>query len=372
MAEQTTTWGLVFSSGRLRLRAREHARVGDHAAAARALQAVLDAAPEDLEATLRLALHYVRSGQTVMAARTYLHAAEVYARLGQRRRALALFDRACKVDPLQVTAPRSNTWALAVGGEQAQHRLCALAHLHRIQSRQTSGLALLRLAADVRPEDISTLRQLLDAETRHGDRAAVQARMQATAETLKRRGRSIELLALTRLLLEWFPRNLFALHTLAHGLIAKGESKRALPLLLALQGREPSNPDTLLRLARIHASLGDRVQALAALERFVWVRAAAGEREAAEAIEAVMTRAQSWMSKDPLWQRELIDLGFGAPTARSLDLGGATLTVLPGSPPPPPLSSIVRGATRSAPVARALTIPGNRRQAVASGEVFVH
>lgn len=371
MAERTVTQRLVFSSGRLRLRAREHARVGDHAAAARALQAVIDAAPEDLQATLRLALHYLRSGQTVMAARTYLHGAEVYARLGQRRRALTLFDRACKVDPLQVTAPRCNIWALAVADEQAQRRLCALAHLHRIQSRQQSSLALLRLAADVRPEDIPTLRLLVDAEIRAGDRAAVQARLQATAETLKQRGRTIELLQLARLLLDRFPRNLFALHTLAYGLIAKGESKRALPLLLALQGREPSNPDTLLRLARIHASLGDRVQALVALERFVWVRASAGQRDAAEVIEAALTGAQSWMPKDPVWQCELIELGFGAPTAPSLDLGGATLTVLPGTPPPPPLASIPRDAPRAIRVQQALTIPVNRRHATASGEVFV-
>lgn len=372
MAEATDTRGLVFSSGRLRLRAREHARVGDHAAAARALQAVIDTAPHDLPATLRLALHYLRSGQTVMAARTYLHGAEIYARSGQRRRALTLFDRACKVDPLQVTAPRCNTWALAVGDEHAQRRLCALAHLHGSQSRHDSALALLRLAADVRPEDADTLRQLLDVEMRHGDRAAVQARLQATAQTLQQRGRTIELLVLARLLLDQFPRNLFALHTLAYGLIAKGESERALPLLLALQGREPGNPQTLLRLARIHASLGDRVQALAALERFVWVRAAAGQRDAAEAIEAVLTGAQSWMPRDPIWQCELIELGFGAPTAASLDLGGATLTVLPGTPPPPPLSSIPRDTPRAIRVPRVLTIPRNRRRATASGEVHVH
>lgn len=371
MAGQTIGQGLVFSAGRLRLRAREHARVGDHAAAARALQAVIDAAPDDLQATLRLALHYLRSGQTVLAARTYLHAAEVYARLGQRRRALALFDRACKLDPLQVTAARCHTWAFALGDEHAQRRLCALAHLHRIHSRQRSGLALLRLAADVRPEDTSTLRQLLDAELRHGDRAAVQARLQATAESLKRRGRTIELLAMARLLLDRFPRNLFALHTLAYGLIAKGESERALPLLLALQRREPSNPDTLLRLARIHAGLGDRVQALAALERFVWVRASAGQRDAAEVIEAVLSSAQSWMPKDPVWQYELIDLGFGAPTAASLDLGGATLTVLPGTPPPPPLASLPEDAPRAIRVPQALTLPRNRRHAAASGEVYV-
>ncbi len=328
-------------------------------------------APEDLQATLPLALHYLRSGQTVMAARTYLHAAEIYARLGQRRRALTLFDRACTLDPLQVTAPRCNTWALAVGDEQAQRRLCALAHLHRTQNRQQSGLGLLRLAADVRPEDLSTLRLLLDAELRHGDRAAVQDRLQATAETLKQRGRTIQLLQLAQLLLDRFPRNLFALHTLAHGLIAKGESRRALPLLLALQGREPSNPDTLLRLARIHASLGERVQALAALERFVWVRSATGQHDAAEVIEAVLTGAQSWMPSDPVWQCELIELGFGAPTAPSLDLGGATLTVLPGTPPPPPLASIPHDSPQAICVHHALTTPSNRKHATASGEVHV-
>ena len=364
---------LVFSTGRLRLRAREHARVGDHASAARALQAVVDRTPEDLEATLRLALHYLRSEQTVGAARTYLHAAEIYARLGQHNRALALFERASQVDPLQITAPRCEIWAKAVGSEDAQRRLCALAHLHRVQGRGPSALALLRLAADMRPEDLSTLRLLVDAELRDGDREAAQARLQSTAETLQRRGRTVDLLRVTQLLLDRFPRNLFALRTLAHAFIAKGEAARALPLLLALQGREPGNPDTLLRLARIHAGLGDRVSALTALERFVWVRAASGDRDAADVIEAVLTGAQAWAPEDPIWQRELIDLGFGAPTAPSLDLGGAVLTVLPGTPPPPPLCAVPRDAPRSIPVrCLQLTMPAERRSAMASGELFVH
>ena len=364
---------LVFSTGRLRLRAREHARIGDHASAARALQAVVDRTPEDLEATLRLALHYLRSEQTVGAARTYLHAAEIYARLGQHNRALTLFDRASGVDPLQVTAPRCEIWAKAVCGEEAQRRLCALARLHLMQSRPTTALALLRLAADIRPEDHSTLQLLIDTEIRHGDRDAIQTRLQATAASLQQRGRTADLLRVAQLLLDRFPRNLYALRTLTHAFIAKGEAKRALPLLLALQGREPGNPDTLLRLARIHAGLGDRVSALAALERFVWVRASTGDHDAAGVIEAVLTGAQAWASGDPIWQRELIDLGFGAPTAPSLDLGGAVLTVLPGTPPPPPLSALPRDVPRSIPV-RCLhvTTPAERQSSMASGELFVH
>jgi|GEM_PF-1831231 len=372
MADKNTR-SLVFSTGRLRLRAREHARVGDHAAAARALQAVVDASPEDLEATLRLALHYVRSEQSVMAARTYLHGAEIYARLGQRRRALALFDRATGVDPLQVTAARARTWALALGGEETPRRLCALAQLHALQARHDSRVALLRLAADTRPDDLPTLRLLVDAELHHGSPSAVQQRLQDVAETLGQRGRKPDQLAVAALLLERFPRNLFALRTLAAGYVAQGETRRALPLLLALQGREPSNPDTLLRLARIQAGRGDRVQALAALERFVWVRASSGDRDASDVIEAVLTRAQSWSPKDPIWQRELIDLGFGAPTAPALDLGGAVLTVLPGTPPPPPLASIPRDTPRSIPVRRLhVTVPTTRRRATAVGEVVVH
>lgn len=372
MADDTKR-GLVFSTGRLRLRAREHARVGDHAAAARALQRVVDSSPDDLEATLRLALHYVRSEQIVSAARTYLHAAETYARLGQRNRALALFDRATQVDPLQVTAPRSSIWAMALGSEEAQRRLCALAHLHRVQGRRDGALALLRLAADARPDDVPTLTQLLDAEVRDGDRKAIQARLQATAETLQRRGRTVDQLRVAQLMLDKFPRNLFALRTLALGFIAKGEVERALPLLLALQRREPGNPDTLLRLARIHAGLGDRVQALAALERFVWVRASSGDRDASGVIESVLTRAQAWAPSDRVWQRELIDLGFGAPTAPSLDLGGAVLTVLPGTPPPPPLTAVPRDTPRSIPIPRLrLTMPTERQRATASGEVVVH
>lgn len=363
----------MFSTGRLRLRAREHARVGDHAAAARAYQAVVDSSPDDLEATLRLALHYVRSEQIVSAARTYLLAAETYARLGQRTRALAVFDRATDLDPLQVTARRCSIWAMALGSEEAQRRLCALAHLHRLQGRSDSALALLRLAADARPDDVPTLEMLLDAEIRDGDRDAAQTRLQATVETLRRRGRTIDQLRIAQLMLDRFPRNLFALRTLAQGFIAKGEGRRALPLLLALQRREPGNADTLLRLARIHAGLGDRVQALAALERFVWVRASSGERDAADVIEAVLTQAQAWAPGDRVWQRELIDLGFGAPTAPSLDLGGAVLTVLPGTPPPPPLTAVPRDSPRSIPIPRLrLTMPVERQTAVASGEVVVH
>ncbi|MCR9163493.1 MAG: tetratricopeptide repeat protein [Nannocystaceae bacterium] len=367
-----TKRGLVFSTARLRLRAREHARVGDHAAAARALQRVIDCRPDDLEATLRLALHYIRSEQIVSAARTYLHAAEIYARLGQQGRALALFDRATQVDPLQATASRCAVWAMALGSEPAGRRLCSLAHLHRIQGRKDSALALLRLAADARPDDIPTLARLLDAEVRDGDREDVQVRLRATIETLQRRGRTVDQLRVAQLLLDRFPRNLFALRTLSLAFVAKGEAERALPLLLALQRREPGNADTLLRLARIHVGLGDRVQALAALERFVWVRASSGDRDAGEVIESVLTRAQSWAPGDRVWQRELIDLGFGAPTAPALDLGGAVLTVLPGTPPPPPLTMVPRDTPRSISIPRPrLTLPAQRRRAVASGELVV-
>ena len=184
MADDTRR-GLVFSTGRLRLRAREHARVGDHAAAARAYQAVVDSSPDDLEATLRLALHYVRSEQIVSAARTYLLAAETYARLGQRTRALAVFDRATDLDPLQVTARRCSIWAMALGSEEAQRRLCALAHLHRLQGRSDSALALLRLAADARPDDVPTLEMLLDAEPQasHGILGSYQ---RASAEAVRK------------------------------------------------------------------------------------------------------------------------------------------------------------------------------------------
>ncbi len=364
MRNGETAKGLVFATCRLRLRAREHARVGDHGAAARALQAVLDRRPEDLEVALRLALHYSRSEQPVQAARTYLHAAEIYARKGQKRRALALFEQSAKVAPLEVTAARACTWAHALG-TASQASLCALAHLHRVQGRRDSGLALLELAVDVDPTDLPTLRQLVDIDIRRGERQLAEDRLQAAATVLRRQGRTRALLEMAQTLLERFPRNLFALRTLAHVHLGRGEGPRALPHLLALQKREPGNPDTLLQLARIHAGVGDRVQALAALERFIWVRSALGDANASEAIEAALTRAQGWIRNDAVWHRELIDLGFGAATTSRMDVGGAEVTMLPGTPPPPPLSIVPRSQIAE------IAVPQQPANTAVSGELIV-
>lgn len=371
MYDGETAKSLVFATGRLRLRAREHARVGDHGAAARALQAVLDRSPDDLEVALRLALHYSRSEQTVQAARTYLHAAEIYARKGQKRRALALFDQATKVAPLKVTADRARTWAFALGAS-CQGSLCALAHLHRVQGRRESGLALFELAVDVEPTHLATLRQLVDIEIRTDRRAVAERRLQDAATTLRRQGRTRALLEMAQTLLDRFPRNLFALRTLAHVHLSRGEANRALPHLLAMQKREPGNPDTLLELARIHAGAGERVQALAALERFIWVRSALGDRSASDVIEAALTRAQGWVIGDAVWQRELIELGFGATTHRRLDIGGAELTLLPGTPPPPPLSIVPRSSAAPIEVRPVLSAaPRDRARASAAGVLHV-
>lgn len=336
MAIQDSNPRLLFTTARLRLRARSHARVGDHGAAARALQAALDGQPDDLETALRLALHYVRSEQRVLAARTYLRAAEIYARKGQRLRAMKLFDQACKFDPLQVDASRIAIWARALGSEITP-RLLSLGQLLVAAKRVEQAAEILRLGAEVAPFDLAVLRPLVGLEISLGEGDLAQQRLSERIEQLTALGRTAPLRAIAKLMVSRFPRNVLGLSTLAKIYLQRGEARRALPLLLAQERREPGNPQTLHLLAKIHAGLGERDRALAALERFVWVRSAAGDRDAATSIEKVLSAAHAWVV-DAQWQTDLLELGFGSATASRMDLGGAELTELPMQPPPTPLS----------------------------------
>src|SRR5688500_9534728 len=115
----TGTRPLSFIADGVRDRAAELARAGRHREAAQELALLASLSPRDLRTWLQLAFARTRAGQGSAAAEAYLHAAGIYAKRGQGRRALILIRRALELDAGCGTPARLDPLVVALGSTVA-------------------------------------------------------------------------------------------------------------------------------------------------------------------------------------------------------------------------------------------------------------
>lgn len=350
---------LSFLTDSIRERAQRLYAEGNHAAAAVEYQVLVDVAPSDVHAGLRLAHLLAAAGHTGRAADEYLRLAGIHAQLGHDRRAMTFTLRALQLDPSR--AVRERLAPLMAGLGRAAAVICEqVSRMHLMAGRLAEARDVLRLLVEADPTQLARRMRLAELDLAQGRTAEAMAELRIVADGLRSHGRTEELVRVLEMMHAHGGPDEAVLRELAAVYVRCGQPRSALPKLEALHRLAPTDRVALERLARVHAMLGRLELCKRLLERLAELVEEQADRGE---LRAMLQRAASW-SAEASFQQALEDLGV-----RCLRPGGVSMPE-PRTPlrPTPPRTGARR---RSAPPPLPRWTRRAGRPTAASGELHV-
>lgn len=304
---------LTFTTTPIWERATRLAAEGQHEAAASEYQVLSDIDPQDVKASLKLAHHLVAAGRHARAADEYLRLGGVYARLGHPRRAMTVTLRALRLESSRVVTQRLAPVVAGLGPSATA--LCEqVSRVHILSGRHEQARDVLRLLVQSDPTALSRRLRLAELDLAEGRITEAIAELRIVADGLRSQGRTQELVRVLEMMHAHGGPDEAVLRELATVYIRCGQPRRARGKLEVLHRIAPQDRETVERLARIYASLGQLELTLRLLDRLAVL---IDEQVDRGELRAMLSRAASWCS-DASYQRALEDLGM-----RSLRPGGA-------------------------------------------------
>jgi tetratricopeptide (TPR) repeat protein len=289
--------------------------------AAQLYVAALEHDPSKFAIRMQLAECLVVLGQADHAAEHYLVVAQAYAARGHQQECLAICERILAIAPQAFVYMSVGPMVRRIG--RAARPVCArAAEAHLAAGRQTDGLQILRLGAELDPHNPDVRRQLARIYlARHMKREAVEALLDAGNLLLQAR-RYDDYVQVAAQILALEPGELDTLRDLPRVYLELRRPHEAVHMLGQLTKASPGDIVGYELLAQAFALIGRLDKCLSVLERLVEQLGATGQADKADAI---LNHARYWRPTD---------MGF----LRSLKR-----IVIP-RPPPPAERSAVRPA----------------------------
>lgn len=269
--------------------------------AAQLYAAALEQDPSKFAIRMQLAECLVYVGQTDQAAEQYLMVAQAYAARGRQQECLALCDRILAVAPHAFVYMSVGPMVRRIG--RHARPLCArAAEAHLAAGRQTDGLQMLRLGAELDPHNLDVRRQLARIyQARHMKREAVETLLDA-GNLLLQAKRYDEYVQVAEQILALEPRDIDTLRDLPRVYLELRKPHEAVRMLGVLTKVSPGDIVGYEILAQAFALIGRNDKALSVLERLVEELGATGQADKADAI---LNHARYWRPTDVGFLRSL-------------------------------------------------------------------
>lgn len=269
--------------------------------AAQLYGAALEQDPGKFAIRMQLAECLVALGQAEPAAEQYLMVAQAYAARGRHNECLAICERVLS------TAPHAFVY-MSVGpmvrriGRQARPVCARAAEAHLVAGRQTDGLQMLRLGAELDPHNAEVRRQLARIyQARHMKREAVEVLCDA-GNLLLQAKRFEDYVQVAEQILTLEPRDIETLRDLPRVYLELRKPQEAVRALGRLTKVSPGDISGYETLAQAFALIGRIDKALSVLERLVEELGATGQADKADAI---LNHARYWRPTDLGFLRSL-------------------------------------------------------------------
>lgn len=279
--------------------------------AAQLYGAALEQDPSKFAIRMQLAECLAVLGQADQAAEQYLMVAQAYAARGRQQECLAICER------VLVVAPHAFVY-MTVGpmvrriGRQARPICARAAEAHLAAGRQTDGLQMLRLGAELDPHNPDVRRQLARIyQARHMKREAVEALADA-ANLLLQAKRYDEYVEVAEQILTLEPRELETLRDLPRVYLELRKPHDAVRTLGRLTKVSPGDIIGYEILAQAFALIGRVDKSLSVLERLVEELGATGQADKADAI---LNHARYWRPTDVGFLRSIKRMEIPRPAA---------------------------------------------------------
>lgn len=281
--------------------------------AAQLYAAALEQDPSKFAIRMQLAECLAVLGQADQAAEQYLMVAQAYAARGRQQECLAICER------VLVIAPHAFVY-MTVGpmvrriGRQARPICARAAEAHLGAGRQTDGLQMLRLGAELDPHNPDVRRQLARIyQARHMQREAVEALSDA-ANLLLQAKRYDDYVEVAEQILTLEPRDLETLRDLPRVYLELRRPHDAVRTLGRLTKASPGDIIGYEILAQAFALIGRVDKSLSVLERLVEELGATGQADKADAI---LNHARYWRPTDVGFLRSIKRMEIPRPAAPS-------------------------------------------------------
>lgn len=283
--------------------------------------AALDQDPAKYAIRMQLAECLVYLGQVEQAAEQYLMLAQAYAARGRHQECLAICERILHVAPQTFVYMSVGPMIRRIG--RHARPLCAkAAELHLGAGRQTDGLQILRLGAELDPHNPDVRRTLARIYlSRHMKREAVEALVDA-GTLLVQAKRHDDYVEVAKQILELAPQDIDTLRELPRVYLELSRPHEAVRALGALTKASPGDIAGYEILAQAFAVIGRTDKALSVIERLVEQLGATGQQDKADAI---LNHAKYWRPTD---------IGF-LHSLKKIEIP-RTKPATPSAPPPPP------------------------------------
>ncbi len=269
--------------------------------AAQLYGAALEQDPSKFAIRMQLAECLVALGQTEPAAEQYLMVSQAYAARGRHHECLAICERVLSIAPHAFVYMSVGPMVRRIG-RQARPVCARAAEAHLSAGRQTDGLQMLRLGAELDPHNPEVRRQLARIyQARHMKREAVEALTDA-GNLLIQAKRYDDYVQVAEQILELEPRDLETLRDLPRVYLELRKPHEAVRTLGRLTKVSPGDIAGYETLAQAFAFVGRNDKALSVLERLVEQLGATGQADKADAI---LNHARYWRPTDLGFLRSL-------------------------------------------------------------------
>jgi len=257
-------------------------------------RASLDQDPSKFAVRMQLAECLAYLGQPDQATENYLMVAQAYAARGRHQECLAICERIIAIAPHAFVYMSVGPMVRRIG--RHARTVCAkAAEAHLAAGRQTDGLQILRLGAELDPHNAEVRLQLARIFLgRHMNREAVEALSDA-GNLLIQAKRYPEYVEIAQQILAIEPRDLQTLRDLPRVFLELKKPHDAVRTLGQLTKASPGDIVGYEILAQAFASIGRTDKSLSVLERLVEQLGSTGR--AAQA-DAILNHARYWRPTD--------------------------------------------------------------------------
>ncbi|MCX4246525.1 tetratricopeptide repeat protein [Paraliomyxa miuraensis] len=284
--------------------------------AAQLYAAALEQDPGKFALRMQFAECLAYLGQVDQAGEQYLMVAQAYAARGRHQECMAICERLIAIAPHAFVYMSVGPMVRRIG-RQARTLCARAAEAHLKAGRQTDGLQILRLGAELDPHNPDVRRQLARIyQARHMMREAVEALTDA-GNLLLQAKRYEEYVQVAEQVLGLEPRDIDTLRDLPRVYLELRKPHEAVRCLGRLTKVSPGDIIGYEILAQAFALIGRTDKALSVLERLVDELGATGQADKADAI---LNHARYWRPTDIGFLRSIKRIEVPRPEPKAVSM----------------------------------------------------
>jgi tetratricopeptide (TPR) repeat protein len=269
----------MANKGKLLQQAQKHLTKGNLDKAIKVFQQLVEADPRDTRLVLRLAELMSRAGRKKGAIEHYEKVATVHIRDEFFPKAIAVFKTILRLDPEYLPAYERLADLYKKQGLEGEaiSQLQGLYEIHERKKNENKMIDVLRLMAEIDPENLGFQVRLGESLAKKGDKKEAAEAFAMAATTLSRRGFHDRASELFNKIIGLNPENVAVRRELCSHYLESGHFEEAKKEIEAILEAEPDDPRMMLLLGRILFKLGDVQTAEEKLARAIEIFQGLGE-----------------------------------------------------------------------------------------------